>query len=72
MILIKLYYKLSFFIINNQSLLQATNELENRRDDQMMGKENIIKVMLSDKVNMTPSGFVADELSPEQFADRYW
>ncbi|SDE52542.1 hypothetical protein SAMN04488689_101799 [Paenibacillus sp. cl6col] len=38
----------------------------------MMGKDNIIKAMLSDKVNMTPSGFVADELSPEQFADRYW
>lgn len=25
--------------------------------------------MLSDKVNMTPNGFVADQLSPEQFKD---
>ena len=34
-----------------------------------MSKDNIIKSMLSDKVNMTPNGFVADQLSPDQFAD---
>lgn len=36
-----------------------------------MGKDNIIKAMLSEKVSMTPNGFVADQLSPEQFADSY-
>lgn len=36
-----------------------------------MGKDNIIKAMLSEKVSMTPIGFVADQLSPEQFADCY-
>lgn len=36
-----------------------------------MGKDNIIKSMLSEKVNMTPNGFVADQLSPKQFADCY-
>lgn len=34
-----------------------------------MGKDNIIKLMLSDKVSMTPSGFVADQLKPEQFRE---
>ncbi len=34
-----------------------------------MGKDNIIKSMLSDKVNMTPHGFIADQLNPEQFLD---
>ncbi|GIO93836.1 hypothetical protein J31TS3_50630 [Paenibacillus lactis] len=33
-----------------------------------MGKDNIIKSMLSEKVSMTPNGFVADQLNPEQFA----
>jgi len=32
-----------------------------------MGKDNIIKSMLSEKVSMTPNGFVADQLNPEQF-----
>ena len=36
-----------------------------------MGKDNIIKSMLSEKVSMTPNGFVADKLSPKQFADCY-
>src|ERR1700730_14955515 len=36
-----------------------------------MGKDNIIKAMLSEKVSMTPNGFVADQLSPEQFAGSY-
>ncbi|WP_150272813.1 hypothetical protein [Paenibacillus tepidiphilus] len=36
-----------------------------------MGKDHRIKAMLSDKVNMTPDGFVADELSAEQFAACY-
>ena len=34
-----------------------------------MSKDNIIKSMLSDQVNMTPNGFVADQLSPDQFTD---
>lgn len=33
-----------------------------------MGKDNIIKSLLSEKVSMTPNGCIADELSPEQFA----
>ncbi|WP_018755542.1 hypothetical protein [Paenibacillus terrigena] len=37
----------------------------------MMGKDNIIKAMLSEKVSMTPNGFVADHLSLQQFADSY-
>lgn len=32
-----------------------------------MSKDRIIKAMLSANVDMTPNGFVADELSPEQF-----
>lgn len=36
-----------------------------------MSKDSIIKSMLSDQVSMTPNGFVADELSPNQFADCY-
>jgi len=36
-----------------------------------VGKDNIIKAMLSEKVSMTPNGFVADQLSPEQFAESY-
>ncbi|RED52625.1 hypothetical protein [Cohnella lupini] len=36
-----------------------------------MGKDNMIKAILSEKVSMTPKGFVADQLSPEQFADSY-
>jgi aminoglycoside phosphotransferase (APT) family kinase protein len=32
-----------------------------------MSKDNIIKSMLSEKVSMTPNGFVADQLNPEQF-----
>ncbi|MGN7385329.1 hypothetical protein [Paenibacillus sp. SAFN-117] len=34
-----------------------------------MGKDHIIQSMLSAKVSMTPNGFVADQLSPKQFAD---
>ncbi|WP_338553716.1 hypothetical protein [Paenibacillus sp. KS-LC4] len=34
-----------------------------------MGKDNFLRSMLSEKVNMTPNGFVADQLSPEQFRD---
>lgn len=34
-----------------------------------MNKDNIIKSLLSEKVRMTPSGFVADQLSPAQFED---
>ncbi|WP_141504669.1 hypothetical protein [Paenibacillus luteus] len=34
-----------------------------------MNKDNIIKSLLSEKVRMTPSGFVADQLSPKQFED---
>lgn len=33
-----------------------------------MGKDNFIKSLLSDKVDMTPTGFDADQLSPEEFA----
>lgn len=36
-----------------------------------MSKDSIIKSLLSDQVSMTPNGFVADELSPDQFADCY-
>ena len=36
-----------------------------------MSKDNQIKAMLSDKVCMTPNGFVADQLNPDQFADCY-
>lgn len=36
-----------------------------------MSKDQIIKSMLSDQVNMTPNGFVADQLSPDQFAECY-
>jgi len=32
-----------------------------------MGKDNIIKSMLSEKVSMTPNGFIADQLNREQF-----
>ncbi|MBD2872387.1 hypothetical protein [Paenibacillus arenilitoris] len=32
-----------------------------------MGKDHILKSMLSDKVSMTPNGFIADQLTPEQF-----
>lgn len=34
-----------------------------------MSKDDFLRSMLSDKVNMTPNGFVADQLSPEQFKD---
>lgn len=34
-----------------------------------MSKDNVIKSMLSAKVSMTPNGFVADQLNPEQFVD---
>lgn len=34
-----------------------------------MSKDNRIKSILSQKVNMTPSGFVADDLSPMQFTE---
>jgi hypothetical protein len=46
-------------------------EIENGKGDQKMSKDNIIKAMLSEKVNMTPDGFVADQLNPEQFASSY-
>ncbi|MFB9324504.1 hypothetical protein ACFFSY_00945 [Paenibacillus aurantiacus] len=36
-----------------------------------MGKDNFMKAMLSEKVSMTPNGFVADQLSPEEFAGSY-
>ncbi|WP_028551852.1 hypothetical protein [Paenibacillus sp. UNC451MF] len=36
-----------------------------------MSKDHIIKSMLSEKVCMTPNGFVANKLSPKQFADCY-
>lgn len=36
-----------------------------------MGKDNMLKSILSDKVDMTPQGFAADQLSPEQFACCY-
>ncbi len=32
-----------------------------------MGKDTIIKSILSDKVSMTPNGFIADQLTPTQF-----
>ncbi|QHW32279.1 hypothetical protein GZH47_16675 [Paenibacillus rhizovicinus] len=32
-----------------------------------MSKDHVIKSLLSDKVSMTPNGFIADQLSPEQF-----
>lgn len=36
-----------------------------------MSKDNMIKSMLPDQVNMTPNGFVADLLRPDQFAECY-
>jgi len=33
-----------------------------------MSKDTMIKALLSGEVDMTPTGFVADELSPDQFA----
>lgn len=36
-----------------------------------MSKDHIIKSMLSGQVSMTPNGFLADHLSPAQFADCY-
>ncbi|GIP40583.1 hypothetical protein J31TS4_38630 [Paenibacillus sp. J31TS4] len=36
-----------------------------------MGKDNKIKALLSEQVNMTPNGFVADQLNPQQFAECY-
>lgn len=36
-----------------------------------MSKDSIIKSMLSDQVSMTPNGFVADQLSPDEFAGCY-
>lgn len=36
-----------------------------------MSKDKIIKSMLSEKVCMTPKGFVADKLSPKDFEDCY-
>ncbi|GIP43477.1 hypothetical protein J45TS6_19360 [Paenibacillus sp. J45TS6] len=36
-----------------------------------MSKDDIIKSMLPDQVNMTPNGFVADLLNPDQFAECY-
>lgn len=36
-----------------------------------MSNDHIIKSMLSDRVSMTPNGFVADLLNPDQFADCY-
>ncbi|WP_309119276.1 hypothetical protein [Paenibacillus sp.] len=32
-----------------------------------MSKDNFLRSMLSEKVSMTPNGFVADQLTPEQF-----
>ncbi|MFK7693222.1 hypothetical protein [Paenibacillus sp. HJGM_3] len=34
-----------------------------------MSKDLILKSMLSEKICMTPHGFVADQLTPQQFAD---
>lgn len=34
-----------------------------------MSRDNILKSILSEKVSMTPDGFVADQLTPEQFWD---
>lgn len=34
-----------------------------------MGKDNFLKSLLSDKVNMTPKGFVAEQLSAAEFAE---
>ena len=34
-----------------------------------MSRDNILRSILSEKVNMTPDGFVADQLTPEQFWD---
>lgn len=34
-----------------------------------MSKDNVIRSMLSARVSMTPDGFVADHLTPEQFWD---
>ncbi len=34
-----------------------------------MGKDNILKSMLNAKVDMTPNGYIADQLNPKQFAD---
>ncbi|MED5018285.1 hypothetical protein P9847_13315 [Paenibacillus chibensis] len=34
-----------------------------------MGKDHIIKSIRSEKVCMTPDGFVADQLNPEQFME---
>lgn len=34
-----------------------------------MGKDHILRSILSDKVSMTPDGFVADGLNPQQFAE---
>lgn len=36
-----------------------------------MRKDHIIKSILSEKVSMTPDGFVADQLNPQQFAECY-
>ena len=36
-----------------------------------MSKDNIIKSMLSEKVCMTPKGFIADNLNPKEFAECY-
>lgn len=36
-----------------------------------MGKDNIIRTLLSKKVMMTPNGLIADQLSPQQFADSH-
>ncbi|MBE1444755.1 hypothetical protein [Paenibacillus sp. OAS669] len=34
-----------------------------------MGKDHIIRAMLSEKVSMTPNGFEANQLNPKQFAE---
>lgn len=34
-----------------------------------MGKDNFLKSLLSDKVDMTPKGFVAEQLSAAEFAE---
>ncbi len=36
-----------------------------------MSKDHIIKSMLSEQVSMTPNGFLADALNPQQFAKVY-
>ncbi|MFE4714352.1 hypothetical protein ACFRAM_26225 [Paenibacillus sp. NPDC056722] len=36
-----------------------------------MSKDNTLKSMLSEKVSMTPAGFIADQLNREQFAEQY-